>query len=117
MLYSDLDENGNPKELYCYEYSMNEVPPTEGNLAEYNNLSNIDWYVRKCPAFANNGCFRGNITVRATGIAVNAFNKGTNKITFMFWLYVWNPSLDIHTGIFIRPRLFNVQVRSSGTSM
>ena len=79
MLYSDLDENGNPKELYCYEYSMNEVPPTEGNLADYNDLSNIDWYVRKCPAFANNGCFRGNITVRATGLAINAFNKGTNK--------------------------------------
>ena len=79
MLYSDLDENGNPKELYCYEYSMNGVPPTEGNLADYNDLSNIDWYVRKCPAFANNGCFRGNITVRATGLAINAFNKGTNK--------------------------------------
>ena len=82
MLYSDLDENGVPKEMYCYEYSMNEVPATEGNIVDYNQLSNIDWYVRKCPAFANNGCFRGNITVRATGLAINAFNKGPDYKLF-----------------------------------
>ena len=58
---------------------MNEVPAEEGAMVDYNQLSNIDWYVRKCPAFANNGCFRANITVRATRLAINAFNKGPDN--------------------------------------
>jgi hypothetical protein len=82
MLYSDLDENGEPKEIYCYEYSMNDVPADEGTMVDYNQLSNIDWYVRKCPVFANNGCFRGNLTVRATGLAINSMNKGCSMFKF-----------------------------------
>ena len=78
MLFSDLDENGVPKEIYCYEFSMNEVPAEEETMVDYNQLSNIDWYVRKCPVFANHGCFRGNIT-RATGLAINEFNKGPDN--------------------------------------
>ena len=34
----------------------------EGGLSSYedDNIPNSDWYVRKCPRWANQGCFRGN---------------------------------------------------------
>ena len=34
----------------------------EGGLSIYedDNIPNSDWYVRKCPRWANQGCFRGN---------------------------------------------------------
>ena len=34
----------------------------EGGLSSYEDedIPNSDWYVRKCPRWANQGCFRGN---------------------------------------------------------
>ena len=60
LLYSDRDENGIPRDLHCYEYAMDKLG--EGGLSSYedDNIPNSDWYVRKCPRWANQGCFRGN---------------------------------------------------------
>ena len=60
LLYSDRDENGDPRDLHCYEYAMDKL--SEGGLSSYedDNVPNSDWYIRKCPRWANQGCFRGN---------------------------------------------------------
>ena len=59
LLYSKLDENGEPVEISCYEYDTSQLPPGTNDL---NSATNIDFYTRNCPRFANNGCFRGNAT-------------------------------------------------------
>ena len=60
LLYSDRDENGDPRDLHCYEFDMDKL--SESGLSSYedNNIPNSDWYVRKCPRWANQGCFRAD---------------------------------------------------------
>ena len=46
----------------------------EGGLSSYEDedIPNSDWYVRKCPRWANQGCFRGN----------QIWQKGSNPFHF-----------------------------------
>ena len=78
MLFSDKDENGDPKVLHCFEYSMNKLSEVGVSTYEDDDLPNSDWYVRKCPRWANQGCFRGNSFVQpgAPEGLTNTFNKG-----------------------------------------
>ena len=72
LLYSNRDENGDPRDLHCYEYAMDKL--NKGGLSSYedDNVPNSDWYVRKCPRWANQGCFRGN----------QIWNEGSNPFLF-----------------------------------
>ena len=60
--YSRLDENGNPVNLSCYEYTYDDLPdwwnPLNGSTSD---LTNLNDKTRFCPAFANWGCFMGTI--------------------------------------------------------
>ena len=69
LLYSKLDATGEPVEMWCYEY----LTPRGTNVDQ--GVGDIDWVVRQCPRFANNGCFRGNMT-GGSFHKYNAFNKG-----------------------------------------
>ena len=50
--HTKLDENGDPVELECYDYS-----------AEFDD-GELNTRIRKCPNFANWGCFVANFTAR-----------------------------------------------------
>ena len=55
-----FDEDGiTPRELECFEYASLHDYSSEDDFDQYGELANIDKYTRKCPSFANNGCFIG----------------------------------------------------------
>lgn len=81
LLYSDRDENGDPRDLHCYEFDMDKL--SESGLSSYedNNIPNSDWYVRKCPRWANQGCFRADQIWQEGFETNNTFNKGCSMFS------------------------------------
>ena len=75
MLFSAKDENGDPRELHCYEYSMDKFSESGLSSYENNDVPNSDWYVRKCPRWANQGCFRGNSIAQGTDSLILNIHK------------------------------------------
>ena len=73
--FTRLDEFGIPVELECYEFAgIRELPDgITGNLDGYPDLNDN---VRKCPKFANWGCFTGNFTEVEGSQYKNSINKG-----------------------------------------
>ena len=75
--FTRLDEYGNPVELECYEFAgVRELPDgITGNLDGYPDLNDN---VRKCPNFANWGCFAANFTEGefSNSAVLAGFNKG-----------------------------------------
>ena len=81
--HSRLDENGDPIEISCYEFSSNFDNATGADFDPENPLfdlaDNLDEKSRNCPNFANWGCFTANFTEGSHGIPglfENSFNKG-----------------------------------------
>ena len=73
--FTRLDAFGNPVELECFEFAgIRELP--DGITGELDGYPNLNDNVRKCPNFANWGCFTGNFTEVEGSQYKTSINKG-----------------------------------------
>ena len=73
--FTRLDALGNPVELECYEFAgIRELP--DGITGELDGYPDLNDNVRKCPNFANWGCFTGNFTEIEGSQFKTSINKG-----------------------------------------
>ena len=73
--FTRLDALGNPVELECYEFAgIRELP--DGITGELDGYPDLNDNVRKCPNFANWGCFSGNFTEVEGSQYKTSINKG-----------------------------------------
>ena len=73
--FTRLDTSGNPVELECYEFAgIRELP--DGITGELDGYPDLNDNVRKCPNFANWGCFTGNFTEVEGSQYKTSINKG-----------------------------------------
>ena len=82
LLFSDLDESGNPKDMSCYAYRSDsrddEQPLPDGSY------TGVDDLIMQCPRFANQGCFKADYKIIEGGPEV--FPTGFHKGCSMFEL-------------------------------
>ena len=63
--FTRLDKFGNSIELTCYDFTMSyDVMEHENITNNLDGLENLNNRQRKCPNYANWGCFTGNFTSR-----------------------------------------------------
>ena len=82
LLFSAMDESGNPKDMSCYAYRSDtrddNQPLPDGSY------DGVDDLMMQCPRFANQGCFKADYKLAEDGTEV--FPTGFHKGCSMFEL-------------------------------